>query len=333
MKANHHATLLCVWCLLLASAMLAMAQGPRGKWRPTGERGLLQHDGKDRFYRLHVPAGVSSSKDLRPLLVVLHGGGGNAEVASKMGFSVLADREQFIVVYPEATGGHWNDGRAGEVIVEKAGGNDDVGFIVALVESIQRKHPVDRQRIFVTGFSNGGMMSHRLGIARPDLFAAIAPCIGGIPKPLASEKAFRPAQPISVLILQGTEDPLVPYDGGKVTVNLVPALRGKVERDHGSIASTGDALRLWKKANGILGEPTVTLLPDRDPHDGCRLERSEWREGRGGSSVTLIRMIGAGHTLPGARQYLPEKIIGKTCHDAQAPELIWEFFQHHPKKP
>jgi len=175
-------------------------------------------------------------------------------------------------------------------------------------------------------------MSHRLGIEKADVFAAIAPGIGGVAKPLGTERKFKPSGPLSVLILQGTEDPLVPYAGGKLTVNLLPAAGERTARDHGEIISTDAAIELWTRSNGILGEPQVTALPDADGLDGCALERSDWPAGKHGAQVSLIRMIGAGHTVPGARQYLPEKIIGKTCRDADATEIIWEFFRAHPKR-
>jgi polyhydroxybutyrate depolymerase len=289
----------------------------------------MEHDGKQRHYRIHVPD--TAGADPRPLVVVLHGGGGNAEVASKMGFTALAERENFIVVYPEATAGHWNDGRVGRVIVNSAGDNDDVGFIMALIEKIKNAHVIDPQRIYATGFSNGGIMSHRLGIERADIFAAIAPCIGGIAKPLGAERKFKPSEPLSVLIIQGTEDPFVPYGGGRLTVNLLPALGKRTERDHGAIVSTDQAIKLWNKANGILGEPRVNMMADTDRFDGCSLERSDWPPGDQGSQVSLIRMVDAGHTVPGARQYLPKQIIGKTCRDANASEIIWSFFKAHPK--
>jgi len=310
----------------------AFAKERKFQWRATGVRDVIEHDGKDRYYRLHVPESVSGSKEPVPLVVVLHGGGGTAEQGSKMGFTAVADSEGFIVVYPEATDGHWNDGRVGKVITDKAGENDDVGFIKALIEKIAEDHEVDPRRIYATGFSNGGMMSHRLGIEEAEVFAAIAPGIGGIPKPLGTTKKFQPAEPVSVLIMQSTEDQIVPYDGGELVVNFVPALKERAARDHGSIISTDATLRLWKKANGILGEPKVTKLDDTDKLDGCTMERSDWPTGRNGTNVSLIRVIGGGHTVPGMRQYLPEKIIGKTCQDADAAELIWDFFKQHPKK-
>lgn len=330
---TRYPLLLTAAAVLLISAIAVTGQGRRGQWKATGERAVMKHDGKDRYYRLHVPGNVRSAKQARPLVVVLHGGGGNAEVASKMGFTALAERENFIVVYPEATAGHWNDGRVGKVIKQSAGDNDDVGFITALVEKLRQDHKIDPGRIYATGFSNGGIMSHRLGIEKAEVFAAIAPGIGGVAKPLGRLQKFTPSEPVSVLIMQGTDDPLVPYEGGKLTVNLLPALGEKAARDHGAIVSTDATIELWNRANGVLGEPQVTKLADSDKLDGCTLERSDWPAGRHNSQVSLIRMVGAGHTVPGARQYLPEKIIGKTCQDADATEIIWEFFKAHPRPP
>ena len=290
---------------------------------------MIGHDNQQRSYRLHVPAGGGGER--RALVVVLHGGGSHAKVASRIGFTALAEREEFIVVYPEAIAGHWNDGRTGKGIEEKAGGHEDVVFVVALVEMLREKYKIDPHRIYVTGFSNGGMVSHRLAIEDAELFAAIAPVIGGIAKPLGAANRFMPSHPVSVLILQGAEEPLLPYGGGHLTVDIIPSRRERNPRDHGAIVSTDEVIRLWNGVNGSRGEACITQLPDLDKLDGCRLERSDWPAGSGGSRTSLIRMIAAGHTVPGARQYLPEKVIGKTCRDADAVEMIWSFFEANPR--
>jgi polyhydroxybutyrate depolymerase len=212
-----------------------------------------------RHFRLHVPD--VADRGSRPLVVVLHGGGGNAEIASKMGFSALAERENFIAVYPEAIGGHWNDGRDCEIIHETAGDSDDVGFIISLIDELRGRYRIDPLRIYAVGHSNGGMMCHRLGIEQAEVFAAIAPGIGGVPERLGNDKRFRPKVPVSVIILQGTDDPIVPYMGGELTANLLPALVGgkgrREDGEHGAIIPTDEAIRLWKRANEISGEPVV----------------------------------------------------------------------------
>lgn len=318
------------WLLLVGIAVggvLRAEEPKRGLLRKaTGEMGTITHDGIERRYRIHVPEGLDARRNA-PLLVVFHGGGGNAAVASRMGFTELADREKIVVLYPEATAGHWNDGRKGELIREKAGKIDDVGFVIALIEKVRGEYRIDAKRIYATGFSNGGMMSHRMAIERADVFAAIVPGIGGIAKEMATPEKFRPTEPISVMIIQGTEDPLVPYGGGKVAPGGLLGLRKGGNQDRGEIVSTEAAVELWRKANGIGYATEQVELPDKDRNDGCRLERITYPEGKKGAKLTLIRMVGAGHTIPGGVQYLPERVIGKTCRDADGVEMIWGFFK------
>ena len=107
----------------------------------------MTHDRKERVYRLHVPEGLPKVEKV-PLVVVFHGGGGNARQGSRIGFTAKADKEKFIAVYPEALNGNWNDGRTGELIRERAGDNDDVGFIMALIAKLRADHKIDPDKIY-----------------------------------------------------------------------------------------------------------------------------------------------------------------------------------------
>jgi polyhydroxybutyrate depolymerase len=155
-----------------------------------------------------------------PLVLVFHEGGGTAEGTERMtGFSALADREGFLVAYAEGVGRNWSESR--EVTDSTAHGEkvDDVGFVKALIDAIGREHPVDPRRVYATGISNGGIFSHYLAARLSARIAAIAPVVGGMAEGIRS--TFSPAQPVSVLILQGPSDPLVPYGGGGVLIGGV----------------------------------------------------------------------------------------------------------------
>ena len=316
-----------VLCMLLSMAGSEPGYGAAGGV-PRGVRldRLFQHDGRDRPYLIHVP---SSYREEQPasLVFVFHGGAGTAKkIAQFTGFDELSQRRGFIVVYPQGLNGHWNDGRKEETFRKHNESVDDVGFVVALLESLKAEYAIDPNAVFATGLSNGGMFSHRLGIEHSQHFAAIAPVIGGIPEPLADRE---PQQPVSVLIMNGTEDPFVPYNGGPVTVRLFPLLRRRPLADRGRVISTDAAVRFWLRHNGTAGEPKTTRLADADPSDGCHVERAEWTCAGRGVSVVLYKVVGGGHTYPGGSQYLPERVIGKTCGDLRATEVIWEFFAAH----
>ena len=305
------------------------------RFQPTGERKTILVDGVERAYRIHVPATIESAKSPAALVFCLHGGGGNAELASVMGWTPRAEKEGFLVVYPEALNKHWNDGRESKKFAEQDAKTDDVAFLVALLDHLESKFSIDPKRIFTTGPSNGGFMSQRLAIEVSDRFAAAGVIIAGIPMPyLSGKKPFDPTEPISILMMNGTDDPLVPYEGGPITADFTPRIKKPepVENERGATSSTDEAVALWRKHNGLEEAPVETEnIPDKDKSDGCTVEKSSWSGGKNGTSVVLYKVIGGGHTWPGGAQYLPERIIGKTCRDFDGLDAIWDFFKAHPK--
>ena len=174
-----------------------------------GDRsGAIKVGGKTREYIVHLPHGYDGRTALA-LVFVLHGGTQSPESAERMsGMSRKADKENFIVVYPRGTGllPTWNSGNCcGYAFREKV---NDVGFLRALLEKVEHDYSVDPKRIFMTGISNGGMMSYRAACEMADQIAAIAPVEG------AQNLNCRPSAPVSVLVFHGTADRLVAFDGG-----------------------------------------------------------------------------------------------------------------------
>lgn len=314
---------------LVVAVCLGFAQ--EGRKKGTGIRHSFQHQGKERAYRIHVPSSYNGKTPV-PLLFCFHGGGGNAEVASMMGFTPLAQKEGFIVVYPEGLNKHWNDGRQSAKFSAQDAEVDDLAFVRALLDSLKKQYRIDGNRIFTTGASNGGFFSQRLAIEASDTFAAAAILIATLPKPF--EKNFHPVQPISILYMNGTDDPFVPYDGGSVTPELFPLqrkLNPTKDYQHGECSSTVKSVELWRAYNGITTDPVVKKLPDTDPDDGCTVITSTWSGGKKGTSVVLYQVKGGGHTIPGGSAYLPERIIGKVCKDFDGIGTIWEFLKNHPR--
>jgi polyhydroxybutyrate depolymerase len=120
-------------------------------------------------------------------------------------------------------------------------------------------------------------------------------------------------------MMNGTEDPLVPYRGGGVR-------RGS----HGRVLDTDEAARLWAAADGCTKDARIETLPDADPHDACRVKRSRWSGGRDGTEIVLYTFEGGGHTWPADRS-APKLLVGRVCHDVDATRVIWEFFKAHPR--
>jgi len=262
-----------------------------------------------RTFRIYLP------KDLpehAPLVLAFHGGGSDGAGMERLTkFDKLADREGFIVAYPNGVDKHWNDGRN----MSQA---DDVAFVSAMIDRINDLHSVDAKRVFATGISNGGIFSHYLALKLFDRIAAIAPDAGGIAEGI--EAGFTPKNPVSVFMINGTADPLVPYHGGAVA------------RNNGHVIDTRDAADLWIKADGCQTNPAKGALTHKNTKDGCSVRWSRWSNGQTGTEVLLYTVDGGGHTWPGGPQYLPKIVIGPVCKDFDATEAVWDFFKHHPKQ-
>src|SRR5690242_9469231 len=207
-----------------------------------GQPRSLQVNGEPRRYFLYIPSSWHRDRPAA-LVLVFHGGGGRASgIAPHTGFSRLADREGFVVAYPEGLAGRWNDGRG-----LAAATHDDVGFVRVLVDSLEAELGVDPRRVYATGISNGAMFSYRLACDLPGTFAAVAPVAGAMPAALADGCAH--TAPVSVLAFQGTADPLMPYGGGGVAPR-----RGQVLPAERSIA-------FWATVAGCSPDPSTTAQP------------------------------------------------------------------------
>ncbi len=166
-----------------------------------------------------------------------------------------------------------------------------------------------------------------------ETFAAVGIFVASMGEALKDK--FHPKLPVSVMYMNGTEDPLVPYNGGAVTVNLFPRLnkmKGTSDAPRGRCIPTDDAVKLWVKRNKLNDAPIVHRLKDTDPADGSQVEMSLWKGGEQGTAVALYKVIGGGHTMPGGMQYLPERIIGRTNRDIEGFEVMWQFFSEHARK-
>jgi len=292
-------------------AILGRSSGQRG----AQDRLTLQHGGRTRSYTLHVPERVRQENAPVPLVIMLHGGGGNADNAESMsGFSPKADREGFIVAYPDGTGGGrapmftWNAGHCcGYAMQNKV---DDVGFIGALIDQVQRDHRIDPDRIYVTGMSNGGMMSHRVGIGLADRVAAIAPVVGAVFGDEASPRA-----PVSAIIINGMRDESVPYEGGKSGGLGARAWDGTPTRpavEQGSFwASAGRCNPTPRESDG--GGYTLWQYDCPSPVGVARYAITE-----------------GGHAWPGGRRGSRRGDDPGTVLDAT--DVIWDFFRAHPKR-
>ncbi len=165
-------------------------------------------------------------------------------------------------------------------------------------------------------------MANRLACEIPHKIAAVGIIIAGMPKVMKDKCA--PASHVSVLIMNGTKDPIVPYNGGAISLMKAGLKRGED-------ISTEDTFLFWlQKAGKRTDNIAVEELPDTAPEDGTRVYRKIYKGET--AEVNLYTIDGGGHTWPGGRQYLFQVLVGKTSMDIDATSVIWEFFDRNPKR-
>lgn len=306
--------------LVLALALPADEQPQVGKPGPGTHTRSLRVGNRDRKYRIYIPKSYDGHK-ATPVVLVFHGGGGDPDGMMKLcGMNAKAEQAGFIAVYPFGTG------RFGDRLLSFNGGEccgyaldnnvDDVGFVRALLDDLATAVSVDADRVFATGLSNGGIMAHYLASELSDRIAAIAP-VGG---PLMLEKP-RNSRAVPVMQFHGTKDEFAPFQGGFG--------KGFLGRNGiTSFRSVEHTLQSWVQANGCRTEPETVKLPDKAA-DGMLVTRKTWTGGRKGSEVVLIEIQGGGHTWPGQRPVIDR--LGESTMDISANDLMWEFFQRHPR--
>ncbi len=266
----------------------------------------LAYDGEKRTYILRLPEGVERP----PLIVVLHGGGGRArQIDRHTGLTEQAEAQGFALVYPDGVERRWNDGRGDQ----DASTADDVGFLAALIGDLGSRGVIDPDRVFIMGPSNGGMMTLRMVCERADLFVGAVAIVANLPQQIAPQ--CRPSRPVPLMVMNGTADPLVPYDGGEVEVFGIS--RGKV-------ISTEATLEHFSAIDGCTGRqqvpvtdpaPKDEVTPEHEVFTGCS------------ASLELWRYVGGGHGWPGAPQYAPKRIIGIVADAPAVNDLALAFFK------
>ncbi|OGF50158.1 MAG: hypothetical protein A2231_07750 [Candidatus Firestonebacteria bacterium RIFOXYA2_FULL_40_8] len=288
-----------------------------------GYDSYIDFKGLKRTFRVHIPKDFDINKRT-PFVFVLHGGGGNGKNMDEKGlsgsFTRMADKENFIVIYPDAYDKNWNDGRGVEDYKAQKDNIDDVGFFINLIDLFGKEFNIDKKRIYSTGISNGAIMSNRLACEAPGVFAAIAPVVGSIPKNIYLKKLSVP--PTSVLIINSTNDPFVPWDGGFIHTG---------KRKLGEVVSVKDTFNFWVSVNACTKKEVISIQ-HRNKKDKTSVIEEISSEGKNGTEVVFYTIEGGGHTWPGSPELLPRIIVGKTNMDIDATQVIWEFFKKHENR-
>jgi polyhydroxybutyrate depolymerase len=212
---------------------------PTDPLTPGEHQMTISHDGNDRVYEVQVPMSYDNSTAV-PLVLDIHGFTSNKDQQQLVsGFADVAEQQGFIVARPDGTGllQSWNAGDSccGDAQNQNL---DDVGLMRAIVAEISAASCIDPRRVYATGISNGGALSHRLACEAADVFAAVAPV--SYPIDFNPNSKCQPSRPIAVMHSHGTNDLLVPYNGGATSQPVV------------------DSFAYWGTANNCAASPTET---------------------------------------------------------------------------
>ena len=282
----------------------------------------IEVDGLKRTYRTYVPQGLATGA---PLVVVLHGSGENGpqmRIETGYGFDRAADTHRFAVAYPDALehGGDWNAcGTVGDVSANGSG-TDDVRFLTAVVDTLVSDLGIDPGRVFAAGSSRGGFMAFRLALEAPSRFRAVAAVSANVHTP--DNFKCKPAQngTSSVMIMNGTADPLVPFDGGYVSLFGFSYKYGKVMSSQASAQYFADLNRI-----GDMPATNRTQM-----RDGNQVDEVLWRSDSK-VEVELVAIHGGGHGIPQPYRRRPRLLgwllLGPSLEEPNGPEMIWTFFE------
>ena len=312
--------------LLFITALICRQAAGAGERSGAFKSFKLRSGGYDRTYGVYAPAGLDASKRY-PLLVILHGGGGDGKGMRRLTrnrFESLADQNGGIVAYPDGLDKNWNDYRADKSRKAQRENIDDAAFIASMLDEIAKTYPADASRTYAAGISNGAMMSYALACRAAGRFAAVAPVAGAMPENLLP--ACAPSRPVPLIIINGTKDNLVHWEGGDVTGPF-----GK--RKMGKVISVEKSRDFWLAENGCDRSKAAVSKIDAVPGDGTSVEIEKYAACAGGGAVEFVKIAGGGHTWPGGLQYLPEWLVGKTFAGLSASDEIWSFFMSHPMPP
>ncbi|HQW45888.1 MAG: T9SS type A sorting domain-containing protein [Bacteroidetes bacterium] len=259
------------------------------------------HGGLMRTYRLYIPA-IYNANNAVPVVLNLHGYTSNGlQQELYADFRPIADTANFIIAHPDGTfdatnNRFWNVFGLSPV--------DDNGFLTALLDTIATHYTVNPNKVYATGMSNGGYMSHQLACNVSNRITAIASVTGTMT--MAMKLTCMPAHPTPMMEIHGTADGVVPYGGAGVNLPI------------------DTVVAYWVAVNQCNQVPSINAVPDVVVNDGCTATHSVYSGGMKGAGVEFYKINGGGHTWPGA----PIN-VGVTNMDFSASKEIWRFFSQY----
>ncbi len=305
-------------CITLATVSCKKSKEPaiEPKVYPEFVNGTIDYQSRQRKYILHIPSSYDGTKEV-PLVIFLHGGGGNAQNAQGFtNFNQVSKNNGFLMVYPQgffeasANSFVWADGRG---LAPDILGIDDVGFIDNLVTALKNEYKINAKKVYLCGFSNGSFLTQKIAFEKNTQFAAIG-TLGGTMN-LSLFNSGNPNRAIPMMFVFGTADPLVPYNGGVVTgSNTAP------------VVGIEQAVNYWVTKNQCQTILPPVDLPNTNTTDNSTVTVFEYINGIKGSKVKFYKVINGGHTFPGVK--VPNQTtLGETNLDISASQELWDFFK------
>lgn len=284
-------------------------------------RATTMIDGRERTYTV---VGARESSVPRALILIFHGSRQSGEKYRNFtgrSFDILADSGRTVVAYLDGYKGNWNDARKESHFPARLEDLDDVAFTETVIGELKDSHGIDRQRVFIAGYSNGGQMVMRLVHQIGELLAGAMVQSATLPE---GDDFMLPtpvpgASPLPVLLMHGTKDPIVPFRGG-----AMPRWAQRMFKVGGSALSMPDTAAYFARRNGVTAGPEVTELSrPADGRSGTWVEQTDYRDGNH-PSVRLLTLHGAGHIVPGPKR--APFILGRTNRDVSAAMVAAEYF-------
>ncbi|EOQ89385.1 putative esterase [Leptospira yanagawae serovar Saopaulo str. Sao Paulo = ATCC 700523] len=281
------------------------------KVSPNEKMDYFIFSGNKRTYLVHYPKKWDGLPI--PMLVALHGRFGTGVTMSKQTkLNDLSDQKGFIVLYPDGYKRSWADGRGNSPADED--GINDVVFIESIVKRMIAEGSVNAKEVYLVGHSNGGFMAQRMAIEKPELWKGVMSVAAQISVAQLKSKLNFKTKPVSVAIMAGTEDPLVPYGGGYVK-------NGK------EVISVSDSIQRWKEWNGC--QDNTRNQSKQYDENGFKIviEFYRYEDCLENTKVELIQMNGLGHSWPGETPMLPFINQGRTTNVVDGSAMVWEFME------
>lgn len=236
------------------------------------------------------------------LVFAIHGSGGIAREFMKY-TSKIQDKmaaENFLLVYPQGYKRYWNECRKASTAEANQIDINEEAFFTAMIDYFVVRYQVDRKKVFVSGVSGGGQMAFKMGMRLPGTFRAIAAVVANMPT-AENMDCVAEGKPIATLIINGTADPVNPYQGGEMKAGI----------PLGTVVSTDETFQYWAGLAGYKGKPEKTILPDPIPDNEVTMEQFTYKK-KGKPEVTLIKVVNGTHGRPADMDFYTE---------------VWSFFK------